>query len=341
MLIPRYAIGHRRIVTATVVALMVAVFALDAMSAPLKVALLTPGPISDDGWNASAYEGLELIREELGAQVAHRESRNQGEFRRDFRDYARRGYNLIFAHGYEFSTHARDIADAFPETYFVTTGGEAEYARANYAPIVFVLDDGMYLLGVLAGKMTNTGKLGFVGGQELPPVSRGLDAFIAGAKSVRDDVEVLTAYVGNWEDALKAREQAAAQIQEGADFLLHNADKAGLGVFQAVDEARKAGGDVYAFGSNRDQNHVNPDVILASAVSDIPKGFVDMARRAESGEFEGALRFFTLQGGWIHVVYNPDLIDRIPADVMTSVEDAEARLRAGDISLTAPESDAR
>lgn len=329
MLTCRPARGCPRFVTAVTLALMAIVFVPRA-AAELKVALLTPGPVSDDGWNASAYEGLQLIKKELGAQVAHREARNQGEFRQDFRDYARRGYNLIFAHGYEFSTHARDVADAFPKTYFVTTGGEPEYARPNYSPIVFVLDDGMYLLGVLAGKMTKTGKLGFVGGQEIPPVSAGLDAFINGAKSVRDDVEVVTAYVGNWEDALKAREQTAAQIGEGADFLLHNADKAGLGVFQAVAEARDTGRDVYAFGSNRDQNHVNPKVILASAVSDIPKGFVDMARKVEAGEFEGALRHFTLQGGWIHVVYNPALADRIPDDAKAAVDAAEDRLRAGD-----------
>jgi basic membrane lipoprotein Med (substrate-binding protein (PBP1-ABC) superfamily) len=201
---------------------------------------------------------------------------------------------------------------------------------------VFVLDDGMYLLGVLAGKMTRTGKLGFVGGQELPPVSAGLDAYVKGAQSVRPDVEVITAYVGNWEDALKAREQAAAQIAEGADFLLHNADKAGLGVFQAVAEARKAGSDVYAFGSNRDQNHVSPSVILASAVSDIPQGFVDIARQVEAGKFEGALRYFTLKGGWIHVAYNPALEDRIPDDVKLAVEAAKEALSSGAISLTEP-----
>jgi len=317
------------LVLAAAVTLLTFVAATHA-AAEFKVALLTPGPVSDDGWNASAYEGLQLIEQELGAQVSHREARNQGEFRQDFRDYARRGYNLIFAHGYEFSTHARDIAEAFPDTYFVTTGGEPEYARPNYAPIVFVLDDGMYLLGVLAGKMTKTGKLGFIGGQEIPPVSAGLDAFINGAKSVRDDVEVITAYVGNWEDALKASEQASAQMREGADFLLHNADKAGLGVFQAVDEARQRGRDVYAFGSNRDQNHLNPKVILASAVSDIPKGFLDVARQAESGEFEGAIRHFTLAGGWVHVAYNPELADAIPDDARAAVDAAEARLRAGD-----------
>ncbi len=321
-------------VLASLVVLVSAATLTSTAGAALRVALLTPGPVSDDGWNASAHEGLELIKEELGAEVAHRESRNQGEFRQDFRDYARRGYDLIFAHGYEFSTHARDIAGTFPDTYFVTTGGEPEYARPNYAPIVFVLDDGMYLLGVLAGQMTQTGKLGFVGGQELPPVSAGLSAFVKGAQSVRPDIEVITAYVGNWEDALKAREQAAAQIEEGADFLLHNADKAGLGVFQAVAEARKAGGDVYAFGSNRDQNHVNPEVILASAVSNIPKGFVDMARQVENGDFEGALRYFTLQGGWIHVAYNPALEDRIPDDVKAAVETATESLRSGAISLT-------
>jgi len=299
-----------------------------------KVALLTPGPISDDGWNASAYEGLERIRDELGAEVAHKESKNEGEFKQDFRDFARRGYSLIFAHGFEYSIHARDVAGEFPNVYFVTTGGLPENVRPNYSPIVFVIDDGMYLLGVLAGKMTKTGKLGVIGGQEIPPVVAAFKAFEAGAKSVNPKVKIVSSYVGTWDDAAKAREQASAQIKEGVDFILQNADKAGLGVFQAVKEAREQKKDVYAFGSNRDQNHVEPSAILASAVSDIPKGFVFMAQRAKERTFTGEVHEFRLKDGFISVVYNPQLEAVIPPDAKKAVQDAQNAIVNGTLRVT-------
>lgn len=301
-----------------------------------KVALLTPGPISDDGWNASAYEGLERIRKELGAEVAHKESKNEGEFKQDFRDFARRGYSLIFAHGFEYSIHARDVAEEFPNVYFVTTGGLPENVRPNYSPIVFVIDDGMYLLGVLAGKMTRTGKIGVVGGQEIPPVVAAFKAFEAGAQSVRPTVKLISSYVGNWEDAAKAREQALAQIKEGVDFILQNADKAGLGVFQAVKEAREQGKNVYAFGSNRDQNHIEPTAILASAVSDIPKGFLFMANRVKEGTFVGEMHAFRLKDGFISVVYNPQLESVIPPEAKEVVQKAQEAIIKGTLLITHP-----
>jgi len=304
-----------------------------AKSGALKVALLTPGPISDDGWNASAYEGLQLIEKELGAEIAQKESTNEGEFKQDFRDFARRGYRLIFAHGFEFSAHARDVAQEFPDTYFVTTGGLQESVRPNYSPIVFVLDDGMYLLGVLAGKMTKTHKIGVIGGQELPPVVAAFRAFEQGARSANPRVKIVSAYVGNWNDAAKAREQAAAQIDEGVDFILQNADKAGLGVFQAVKEARGQGKDVYAFGSNRDQNHVEPSAILASAVSEIPKGFLYMAKAVADGTFQGELHHFRLSDGFISVALNSKLEASIPQEARTALDAAREAVRRGEVTV--------
>ncbi|GIX05621.1 MAG: BMP family ABC transporter substrate-binding protein [Candidatus Poribacteria bacterium] len=296
---------------------------------PLRVALMTPGPISDDGWNASAYEGLMKIREELGAEVAHKESRNEGQFKQDFRDFARRGYQLIIAHGFEYTNAARDVAEEFPETFFVTTGGLPENVRPNYAILQFVIDDGLYLCGVLAGKLTRTNRLGMIGGQEIQPVVVSFSAFQEGARSVNPDVRFSIAYVGNWEDAAKAREQALAQIREGVDLIVQNADKAGLGVFQAAKEAQAQGKQVYVFGTNRDQNHIEPSVVIASAVLKIPEAFVEMARRVRDGQFQGRLERLTLKDGWVEVVYNPQLVDRIPPEAQAAVESAREAILSG------------
>ena len=303
-----------------------------------KAALMTPGPISDDGWNASAYEGLQLIKSQLGAEVAHKESTNEGEFKQDFRDFARRDYDIIFGHGFEFSNHARDVAAEFPDTYFVTTGGLPDNARANYAPVVFVLDEAMYLLGVIAGDMTTTNKLGLIGGQEIPPVTAAFDAFMMGARSVNPGVTFTTSYVGNWHEAVKAREQAAAQIREGADFIVQNADKGGLGVFQAVKEARDKGRNIYAFGTNRNQNGIEPTVVIASAVSKIPEAFANLAKQARDGEFEGRLHHFTLTDGWVTVVINPELESSIPDATKSAVDTARTSIKSGAIQLISGDS---
>src|SRR5436190_24202682 len=102
-----------------------------ATAAPFKVALLSPGPVSDAGWNALAYEGLLAIRDQLGAEVAQIQTKTPAEFEEGFRDLARRGYQLVFGHGFEFQDAAAAVAPDFPGTVFITTSGNT--VRKNVA----------------------------------------------------------------------------------------------------------------------------------------------------------------------------------------------------------------
>src|SRR6516162_691874 len=90
-----------------------------ADSSSFRVALLTPGPVSDAGWNAAAFEGLQLIKDKLGAETALVQTRSPVDFEDGFRDFASRGFNLIFAHGYEYTDSAISVARDFPNVYFV------------------------------------------------------------------------------------------------------------------------------------------------------------------------------------------------------------------------------
>ncbi len=93
-------------------------------STTFKVALLTPGPVSDAGWNAAAYQGLELIKTKLGADTALVQTKSPADFEDAFRDFASRGFDLIFAHGFEYSDSALEVARSFPNTYFVVSSGQ-------------------------------------------------------------------------------------------------------------------------------------------------------------------------------------------------------------------------
>src|SRR5882672_6776798 len=152
-----------------------------------KVALLTPGPISDAGWNAGAYEGLLRIRDTLGALVSQVETKTPAEFEEAFRDYARQGYRLVFGHGFEFQDAAARVGADYSGTVFITTSGST--VRPNVSPMVFQLEEGTYLAGMLAGAVTKTGKVGFVGGIKLPPVEGTYLGFAGGARAVRPGVE--------------------------------------------------------------------------------------------------------------------------------------------------------
>jgi len=289
-----------------------------------QVALLTPGPVSDAGWNAAAYDGLQLIRRRLGAQTALVQTTSPADFDDAFRDFAARGFALIFAHGFEYTDAALNAGRQFPHSYFVVTSGSA--ASANVASVSFKIEQAAYVLGVLAGGMSATGVAGTVGGIELPAIKLTFAGFERGFHSVRPRGRVVTSFIGSFDDVGAAKEAALAEISQGADVLFHNADAAGLGVFQAATERH-----VYALGSNRNQNNIAPGVVLASAVTSIPQAFLKIASEVKAGDFHPRMLEFGMGDGMVRVIVNPQLESRIPASIMTRIKTTEQAIVSGKI----------
>ena len=296
-----------------------------------KVALLLPASITDGGWNALAYDGLKAIEAELGAKISHVESRTPTDQEAHFRDYALNGYNLIFGHGYGYQDPAKAVAPDFPDTTFITsTGGTI---TENIAPLIFEMEEPVYLLGIIAGLMTESGKIGIIGGQNIPAINSTFLAFEGGVKSVNPDAEVRRAYVGNWEDIGKGKELALAQINEGVDLIFPNADVAGLGAFEAAELARAEGKTVWTFGVYRDQAALSPTTLLASAII-TSKVFVDLAGIVMSGGFEPRPYVYTMKTEEaVTFGYNAALKDRIPESVRSAVAGAKARILAGELEV--------
>ncbi len=296
-----------------------------------KVAMLLPASITDAGWNALAYEGLKGIEKELNAQISHVESRTPADQEEHFRAYALDGYHLIFGHGYEYQDSAKAVASDFPETIFITSSGST--LLPNVSPIIFRLEEATYLLGIMAGKMSKSGKIGIVGGQNIPSVNSTFMAFEGGVRSVNPDAEVRWTYVGDWENIGKAKELALAQINEGIDFIFHNADAAGRGVFEAAEIAQASGKMVYTFGSNKDQSEVSPTTVLANAII-TPNAFVHVAKLVKEGTFKSQPYVFTMvTGGAIAMSYNPKLEDKVPEEVKKQVAEAKQKILAGELKV--------
>ncbi len=292
---------------------------------PFRVALLTPGPISDAGWNAGAYDGLQAIRKELGAEVSHVQVKTPSEFEEQFRAYASKGYSLCFGHGFEFQDAAARVARDYAGTVFITTSGSR--TSRNQAPIVFELEQATYLCGLVAGRMSKSAKAGMVGGVEIPSIKSTFLAFEAGLKAGNPGATATAVFTGSFEDVAGAKAAALALVDQGADFLFQNADAAALGVFQAATER-----GIYAFGANRDQNALSPSV-LASAVIDLPRAFVETARLVKEGRFTGQPIRYGLKSKVISFVWNPALLGRVPAPVVDEVKLTEAKIEKGELAV--------
>lgn len=298
----------------------------------LRVALLTPGPVSDAGWNAGAYEGLLLLRDSLGATVSHQQTRTPSEYDEAFLAYGSQGFDIVFAHGFEYQDAALRAAGNFPTTTFVVSGGGL--TAPNLIPMIFGLNEGAYLAGIVAGVSTRAGVVGMVGGVEIPPAQGTFRAFEAGVRSVDPEIRVLESFTGNWDDVAAAKEAAAAQLAQGADVLIHNVDAASFGVFQAVREERGRGRDTWALGMNRDQNDVAPDLILGSAVIRMPEAFLSAVTTIlERPPGSGApIHFAGIGNGLVDFVANPGLAV-LGDEVLRTVDEARAAIAAGELEV--------
>jgi basic membrane protein A and related proteins len=278
-----------------------------------RVALVTPGTITDDGWNSYAYEGLQRIEKELGAKVRHFQTKAPSEFESTLRGFAADGFDLVIAHGHEYGDAATKVGAAFPNTAFLVTSGAV--TAKNVASIDFAIEGPAELAGLLAGMQCKSGKVGAVGGMEIPPVVDAFRAFESGVRAGNPDASVTVAWVGSWEDVAAAKQAADALIAAGCDVLFHDADAAGFGVLNAAEEA-----GLVAIGCNKDQNAIKPQTVIASVVLEIPAALAAVAQEVKAGTFEGSLRHLGMKDGFVHLALNEGLAHKISVVMRRRIE---------------------
>ncbi|MBS1701313.1 MAG: BMP family protein [Armatimonadetes bacterium] len=286
-----------------------------------KVALLTPGPVNDSGWCALAYDGLQGIKEDMGAEVSNQVAVGN-DIKEAMRTYAQKGYNLVFGHGFEYNEPGVQVAKDFPNTVFVSSSGSL--TAKNAGAIRFYLEQSFYLAGVLAGKATKTNVVGMVGGPQVPSIESTFHAFKAGAESVNPNIKVLEAFTGENNDVAKAKQAAEQMIGQKADFLIHQANGGAQGVFNACKE-----GHIWAFGANMNQNDNDSGVVIGSAAIIARPAFLEVAKLVKEGKFDGSTIQLDMQKGAIDFVYNDKLKSQLPADAIAKVEEVKKDILSG------------
>ena len=302
----------------TICAVGLALSGLPAAAQEFKAAIILPGPITDQGWNQAGYDGIKAAESAASVSVAFSEQVAQPDHAEVIADYARRGYNLIFAHGGEFEAAVFRVAKKFPDVMFAITNGDK--AGDNVAMIEHDFNQFGYALGYLGGKMSKSGKGGYLCGEKIKICTDFETSFQAGFGAARPGGEVFVTYTNDWSDVAKAKQAASLQISQGADVLLPILDAGVLGVMQAAKEKR-----AWAFGIYADFYQDYPEVTLQSALMDISAAIVEFTKLAKAGKAEGKVyRYGFGSGAASFGTYHPDIPDAVRQEVESVIADIES-----------------
>jgi basic membrane protein A len=293
----------------------------------LKVGMILPGPVNDGGWSATAYDGLLRIEEEYGAEVSYNENTASSDYDEVFRLFATQGYDIIFAHGGQFADAALKIAKDFPEVQFCVTSTKM-VAPPNVSSLYNDTAQQGFLEGVVAATVSKSNLVGIIGGMDIPSIADSVVGFEAGAKYVNPDIEVLTTYTGNFDDAVQAKEIALSMIARGADVVMQNAGPAGNGAIEACSEE-----GVYALGSVYDQSDLAPDAVLTSGIADMPKAFLVFVDKYLAGDFEAISLSSGIKEGTVYLAPYHDFEDVLTEEQKDIINDVFEELKSGEIDV--------
>jgi basic membrane protein A and related proteins len=293
-----------------------------AKAGTFKIAMVMPGPINDNDWNSVGYNGLKKAGEDLKVEIAYSENVTDADAVRILRDYASRGYNLIFAHSFSFGSATLEVAADFPNVIFMA--GTANELRANMGTYDNPDYQGAYLAGMLAAGVSKTGVVGWVDGNPSPNMLANLHAYEAGAKDMNPKVKVLRTFIGSWYDPPKAKEAALAQVEQGADVL----SAQGVGVIDAAKEKK-----VFALGAMTDQNYMGPSTVLTSVTWDLAPLVKSVAQSIIDGKWASKNWSYGIVEGSVKLAPFHGLEKSIPSGVVNKVSKKFEDIKAGKFTV--------
>lgn len=285
----------------------------------LRVGAVLPGSITDAAWNQSAYEGLTKAKKDLGIEFAYVENVAEPDQPAAMRDYAQRGYNIVIGHGGEFQEPAEKLAKEFPDVLFLVSSGTTP--SSNLATLNFNYRQLGYVLGHLAGKMTQSGTVGWLGAFEIKFSTELVDGYKRGVEAARSGTKTLVTYMGDWNDVAKGKEAALAQISDGADVIFPTMDKASVGSLTAAKEA-----GIYGFGIYYDALADWPGTVLQSVIMDVNAALVAFLTDAKAGKATGKDYVYGLESPAASFAsYN----SKVPPAIVTETDKLIADFAAG------------
>jgi basic membrane protein A and related proteins len=307
-------------------------------SVKFKVGLVFDvGGRGDKSFNDAAYRGLEKAQKELGIEFEYIEPGPGADREAALRQFSSRSdISVIFGIGFIFTDEITKIAQEFPDKKYGCVDYTVDPSKTippNLIALEFREDEGSFLIGAIAGLMTKSNKVGFVGGMESPLIKKFQVSYEAGVKHVNPTCQTLIGYAGVTGDAFKnpgkGKELALGQYSSGADIIYHASGVTGLGVFEAAREMKKL-----AIGVDSDQNDEAPGFVLTSMLKMVDVAVFETIKQVKEGNFKGGrVEVFGLKSKGVDYAYTDKNKNMIPDDVKKKVEAIRQEIIDGKITI--------
>ncbi|MEM6614942.1 MAG: BMP family ABC transporter substrate-binding protein [Pseudomonadota bacterium] len=315
---------------------LVATVAALAMSASAALAEFKPAVVydlggrNDESFNQAAFTGAEQFKTETSVEYRDFEIQNDAQREQAIRRFARDGHNPVVAIGFSHGNAMEKVAAEFPDTQFAIVDMVVDLP--NVRSIVFKEHEGSYLVGVLAAMASESGKVGFVGGMDIPLIRKFACGYVQGVMAVNGEAEVFQNMTGTtgaaWNDPVKGGELAKSQFDRGADVVYHAAGGTGIGVLQAAADAGKLG-----IGVDSNQNGLHPGSVLTSMLKRVDVAVYDAFKDSMDGEWTAGFEVLGLAEGGVGYALDGNNEELITADMKAAVEEATANIISGKIAV--------
>lgn len=313
-----------------VMVLLVGLIAGSAYANTPQIGLIfAEGGLGDQSFNDAAYRGLMQAKDELGVDVIYVEPADIAEMEEQQRNYADLDLDLVIVIGFIHQSALQEVSLDYPHINFAIVDDMVD--NPNVTSLLFEEHEGSFLVGVLAGMMTETDTVGFVGGMEVPLIRKFQVGFEEGVKYANPDAEILVNYAGSFGDPGRGRELAVSQNERGADIVYHAAGGTGSGVIDAA-----VGNGFYAIGVDSDQDYMAPGTVLTSMVKRVDTAVYEVIKAVVDGTLEGGIWSFGIEDGGVGTSEFTYTKDIIPEEVFAAIEDAKAKIISGEIVVSNP-----
>ncbi len=310
-------------------AALAALMSTAAMADAIKPGLVYDfGGRNDRSFNQSAYTGAEAYKARTGTAFRDFEIQNASQSEQAMRNFARRGLDPIVVIGFSQAGALEKVAKEFPDTRFAIVDSVVDLP--NVRSIVFKEEQGSYLVGMLAAMSSKSGKVGFIGGMDIPLIRKFACGYKQGVLAANPDAEIIENMTGTtgsaWTDPVKGGELAKSQFSQGVDVVFHAAGATGVGVLQAAADQGKLG-----IGVDSNQNYLHPGSVLTSMVKSVDIAVDKAFDDAANGNWSTGVQVLGLEESGVSFALDEFNKDLISEDMMKAVEAAKADIISGKV----------
>jgi basic membrane protein A len=310
-------------------ALMAAASAAQAQNANPAV-IFDLGGKFDRSFNQASFEGAERFKTETGIEYREFELQSDAQREQALRRFAEQGHNPVVVAGFSNASAMQTVAAEFPDTQFAIIDMVVDLP--NVRSVVFNEHEGSYLVGVLAAMASKTGKVGFVGGMDIPLIQKFACGYVQGVKATNPDAEVFQNMTGTtgaaWNDPVKGGELAKSQIDRGADVVYHAAGGTGIGVLQTAADNGALG-----IGVDSNQNYLHPGKVLTSMLKRVDNAVYDAMMDSNNGEWTSGVYVMGLSEDGVGWALDENNAPLITDEMKAAAETAREKIISGEIKV--------